>query len=159
MTKARTPVLGMAFVVWFLDLLTKQWALSALADHRPRHVIGSFLQLWLTWNPGAAFSMGTGATWLFTIFSSVIVIVVVVKANTLRNGWWVLGFGGLLGGALGNLTDRLFRAPGFPQGQVVDFIALPNFPVFNVADSFITCSVILMFWLSFKGIPWDADDE
>lgn len=159
MKSARTPVLAIAFVVWFLDLVSKQWALSALADHRPRRVLGDFLQLWLTWNPGAAFSMGTGTTWVFTVFASAIAVMVVVKANVLRNVWWVVGFGGLLGGALGNLTDRLFRAPGFPQGQVVDFIALPNFPVFNVADSFITCSVVLMFWLSLRGVAWDVADE
>ena len=159
MTSARRPVLAIAFAVWFLDLVSKQWALTALADQRPRRIIGDVLQLWLTSNPGAAFSMGTGSTWIFTAFASGIAAVVIAKANVLRNGWWILGFGGLLGGALGNLTDRLFRAPGFPQGQVVDFIALPNFPVFNVADSFITCSVVLMFWLSFKSVAWDADDE
>lgn len=159
MTSARKPVLAIAFVIWFVDLVSKQWALSALSDHQPHRLIGSLLQFWLTSNPGAAFSMGTGATWIFTVFATTIAVAVVVKANQLRNMWWVIGFGGLLGGALGNLTDRVFRAPGFPSGQVVDFIALPNFPVFNVADSFITCSVILMFWLSFRGIAWDGDDE
>lgn len=159
MTSARKPVLAIAFVVWFLDLVSKQWALSALADHQPRQVLGDVVRLWLTWNPGAAFSMGTGTTWIFTVFSTVIAVVVIVKANALRNVWWAVGFGGLLGGALGNLTDRLFRAPGFPEGQVVDFIALPNFPVFNVADSFITCSVVLMFWLSMRGVSWDVADE
>lgn len=152
-------MLAIAFTVWLLDLLTKQWALTALADQRPRRVFGEFLQLWLTSNPGAAFSLGTGATWIFTAFAAGIAGVLVYKANTLRHLGWIAGFGGLLGGALGNLTDRLLREPGFPQGHVVDFIALPNFPVFNVADSFITCSVLLMFWLSFRGVPWDATDE
>ena len=71
----------------------------------------------------------------------------------------MFGVGGLLGGALGNLTDRLFRSPGFPEGHVVDFIAVPNFPIFNVADTFITCSVALMFWLSFRGVPWERSHD
>lgn len=159
MTSSRKPVLAIAFVVWVLDLLSKQWAQVALADGQPRHIIGSFLRLWLTSNSGAAFSVGTQATWVFTIVATVIAIGIVYKANVLGHFGWVIGFGGLLGGALGNLTDRLFRAPGFPEGHVVDFIALPNFPVFNVADSFITCSVALMFWLSFKGIPLERGDD
>lgn len=159
MTSSRKPVLAIAFVVWLLDLLAKQWALVALADGRPRELVGPLLQLWLTSNSGAAFSFGTGATWVFTAIATAIAIGIVVKADRLGNAGWVIGFGALLGGALGNLTDRLFRAPGFPEGHVVDFIALPNFPVFNIADSFITCSVILMFWLSFKGVPMERGDE
>ena len=159
MTSARKPVLAIAFVGWLLDLLSKQWALGALADGHPREVLGSFLRLWLTANPGAAFSVGTGTTWVFTISATAIAIGIVWKANAIGHVGWMFGFGGLLGGALGNLTDRIFRAPGFPQGHVVDFIALPNFPVFNVADSLITCSVVLMFMLSFKGIAWERGDE
>ena len=155
---ARVPVVAIGLVVWLLDLLSKQWALSALADGRPRELLGDFLRLRLTSNPGAAFSVGTDITWLFTVIATVIVGLIVWHANRIGHRGWVVGVGGLLGGALGNLTDRLFREPGFAHGHVVDFIALPNFPVFNVADSFITCSVALMFWLSFKGIAWERND-
>lgn len=159
MTSARTPVLGIAFVAWLLDLLTKQWAQSALAGGRFRSILGRWLELRLTSNSGAAFSFGTSTTWVFTAIAAAVVVVIVWKADRIGHPGWILGIGGLLGGAVGNLTDRLFRAPGFPNGHVVDFIAVPNFPIFNVADSFITCSVALMFWLSFKGIPWERDDE
>lgn len=159
MSSARKPVIAIAAAVWMLDLLSKQWALVALADGHPRQVLGSWLQLWLTSNPGAAFSMGVDVTWVITIVAAAITVGIVYKAKDVVHIGWILGFGGLLGGALGNLTDRIFRAPGFPQGHVVDFIAVPNFPVFNIADSFITCSVILMFWLSFKGVSWERGDE
>lgn len=155
MTSARVPVLLVGFIVWLLDLLTKQWALTALADGRSRHIIGDVLRLRLTSNSGAAFSLGADSTWVFTIIATVVVAVIIWKAADIGHVAWMIGVGGLLGGAVGNLTDRLFREPGFAHGHVVDFIALPNFPVFNVADSFITCSVALMFWLSFRGVPWE----
>lgn len=158
MTSARIPILAIASVVWILDQFTKQLAQVGLADG-PVRIIGSFLQLRLTSNSGAAFSFGANTTWVFTLLASAIVVGILWKAHEVAHIGWMFGVGGLLGGALGNLTDRLFRSPGFPEGHVVDFIALPNFPIFNVADIFITCSVALMFWLSFRGVPWERTHE
>ena len=101
-------------------------------------------------NSGAAFSMGESTTWIFTIFSAIAAVVAGVALFRSRSLWWVMTLSVFLAGVLGNLTDRLFREPGFGVGHVVDFIALPHFAIFNIADMGICCSigamVILMFW-------------
>lgn len=116
-------------------------------------------------NPGAAFSMGTDHTWVFTLIQCAVLIAAIVYARRLGGSWlWTLGLGGLAGGVAGNLGDRFFRAPSlvdgsfmeFGQGHVVDFIAVPNFAIFNVADSFIVCSIILICTLMFFGVHIDG---
>ena len=97
--------------------------------------------------------MGAGYTWIFTIVAVVVGIVIVRFARTITSRAWALALGGLLGGLLGNLIDRLTRPPGPGLGSVVDFIGLPNFPVFNVADMAITCSAVAMIILAWRGIP------
>ena len=160
MPSVRARFIVVAVVVYVVDRLTKLWALDALADGQARSVVGSFLRLRLLHNSGAAFSVGSGSTWVFTLLSTVVCAGIVVAALTrLRNRWWALALGGLLGGALGNLTDRLLRPPGFGVGEVVDFIALPRFAVFNVADSAIVVACIGMFLLSARGVEYDKEQQ
>ncbi len=142
-----------------LDHLAKQWAIDTLltrlqSGEGPIQVIGSWVQLTYTENTGAAFSMGTGYTWIFSVIAIVVAIVILRTARKLGSIGWAIALGGLLGGLLGNLIDRLTREPGFGRGFVVDFIQFPNFPVFNVADSFITCSAALMVILTLFGVDY-----
>ena len=142
-----------------LDHLAKQWAIDTLltrlqSGEGPIQVIGSIVQLTYTENTGAAFSMGTGYTWIFSIIAIVVAIVILRTARKLGSVGWAIALGGLLGGLTGNLIDRFTREPGFGRGYVVDFIQFPNFPVFNVADSFITCSAVLMVLLTLFGIDY-----
>ncbi len=147
----------MTVVVYAVDRLTKWWVLAALADGQPRQVVGTLVQLRLLHNSGAAFSMGAGSTWFFTAVSAAMSVAILVSLRRLREPRWTLALGALLGGALGNLTDRLLRPPGFGVGEVVDFIAVQRFAVFNVADSAIVLACIAMFLLSLRGIEYDKD--
>lgn len=153
-------VLAVAAGVVVVDQLTKAWAVAVMLPRMeaggagPIDVIGPWLRLTYVENTGAAFSMGTGYTWIFTAIAVVVVIVILRLSRGLGSVGWAIALGGLLGGSLGNLIDRLTRAPGPGSGHVVDFIAFPNFPVFNVADSAITCSAILMVLLSLRGIDY-----
>ena len=110
-------------------------------------------------NPGAAFSIGEDHTWVFTIIQAAVAVFVVVLLFRVRSTVWAIALGGLLGGVLGNLTDRLLRPPGFGVGHVVDFIALPNFAIFNIADSLIVCSMIGIVLLMFTGRRLDGTRE
>lgn len=139
-----------------LDQGTKEWALAALEPGQPRELIGTLLQLRLTFNPGAAFSIGTNATWVLTIIACVVIAFTIYSARKLRSRVWALGLGLLIGGALGNLTDRFFREPGFGKGHVVDFLELPNWPIFNVADICVVTAAGLIALLSIRGIGLDG---
>jgi len=145
-----------AAVVYLADQLTKAWASANLDPDEPRELLGSVLQLNLTRNPGAAFSIGTGATWVLTVIASVVVVFILFTVRRLGSRGWALALGLLLGGSLGNLTDRMFRAPGPGRGHVVDFLQLPNFPVFNVGDSAIVTAAALIGLLAFRGINVDG---
>lgn len=138
----RRTVFAVATLVVALDQATKAWAVWQLEGRPARQVIGTVLQLSFARNPGAAFSMGTGMTWIFSGLAILVSVYVVRASARLTNRRWALGLGGVLGGALGNLIDRLLREPGLFQGHVVDFIALPHYPLFNVADSALVCSAI-----------------
>lgn len=151
--RSRSIVLATAFVVCLLDQLSKRWALDALASGRRIDIVGTWVQLRLTANSGAAFSMGTGVTWVFTALAAIVVIALIWSAARVTDTGWRTGMGGLAGGAAGNLIDRLTQPPSFGQGHVVDFIAFPHFPVFNVADMAIVGSVALLFLCSAKGVP------
>ncbi|MEU7145461.1 signal peptidase II [Nocardia sp. NPDC046473] len=144
-------LLIIAGVLLGLDLLTKCIVVANLKPGEPVSIIGDFARFSLVRNPGAAFSMATGMTWLLTLVAAAVVIGVVRIGRTLRSLWWAIGLGMVLGGALGNLVDRLFRAPGPLQGHVVDFIAIGWWPVFNVADSSIVCGAILLVVLTVFG--------
>lgn len=139
-----------------LDQLSKAWALSALEPGAaPRPLLGSLLQLTLVLNPGGALSIGNSTTWVFTIVAAVVVVVVVRLARRLRSRTWAAALGLLLGGAVGNLADRLFRAPGFPSGHVVDFIDYHVF-VGNIADIAIVLAAVMIVLLTFFGVRLDG---
>ncbi|MCY0904251.1 signal peptidase II [Arthrobacter sp. H14-L1] len=145
---------GFAVLAYVLDQLTKWWVSSTMTDGQITQVFPPVLSWHYIRNSGAAFSIGENVTWLFTIVMAAVAIGIVVQARKLGSVWWSVAMGMLLGGALGNLTDRLFREPSFGMGHVVDFIALPNFAIFNVADSAVVGSVILICILTLKGIPF-----
>lgn len=140
-----------ALVILAFDLVTKIAVVKWIQPGKPVEIVGDVVTLRLVRNPGAAFSMATGMTWLLTIVAVCVVIGVIRIGRTLRSPWWALGLGLVLGGALGNLIDRFFRAPGPLQGHVVDFVSVGWWPVFNVADSSIVCGAILLVVLSLFG--------
>ncbi|MDQ1484143.1 MAG: signal peptidase [Actinomycetota bacterium] len=142
--------------VYIADQLTKAWAATHLQPGQPRPLVGSVLQLNLTHNSGAAFSIGTGATWILTAIACSVVLFVLVTARRLGSRGWALALGLLLGGALGNLTDRMTRAPGPGRGEVVDFLQLPHYPIFNLADSAIVSAAVIIAVMAFRGISIDG---
>jgi signal peptidase II len=149
-------LLAVATVVVVLDQVTKALAVSQLADGRVVRVVGELLQLRLTFNPGAAFSFATGYTFVFTIIAAIVVVVILRISPRLRSLPWAVALGGLLGGAVGNLIDRIWRDPAPFRGHVVDFIELPHWPLFNLADSAIVGAAVLMVVLSLFGIEYDG---
>jgi signal peptidase II len=142
-----------AALIWALDFSTKVWALNSLSPVKPTPIIGTFLQLRLVFNPGAAFSVGTSVTFIFTILSAAAVAGIAHYAIKIINRWWSLVLGLALGGILGNLTDRIFREPSLFNGHVIDWIELPRWPVFNIADMAIVCGAVLSVVLMTKEIP------
>jgi len=145
--------------VLLADLLSKQAALANLAAGDVIALPGGFFSLRLVLNPGAAFSFATGMTWVFTLIAVAVVVVVVRVARRLDSRAWAVALGLLLGGAVGNLLDRLFRPPGFARGHVVDFIDYGGFFVGNVADIAIVAAAVLMGWLAVRGIGVDGTRE
>jgi signal peptidase II len=156
----RRRVLLLAAVAVFVlaaDILTKALVVAHLRPGEPVHVLGTVLEWNLLRNPGAAFSVGTGDTILFTAIAVAVVVYIVRTARKLRSAAWALTLGLLLGGACGNLVDRIFRAPGLFRGDVVDFIEVTRYwPVFNLADSAIVCGGILTVLLALLGIHMDG---
>nr|MBP7897823.1 signal peptidase II [Candidatus Planktophila sp.] len=127
--------------------------LNNLSQVEPIKIIGSILQLRLVFNPGAAFSFGTRFTFIFTILAVMAVAVIAYYAIKIANRWWSVVLGLALGGVLGNLTDRIFREPSIFNGHVIDWIELPSFPVFNVADMAIVGAALVSVLLIAKEIP------
>jgi signal peptidase II len=159
--KAMTVLGAVAVVMIALDQWTKQLALSNLSDGSVPKVLGGLIYLDLTRNPGAAFSMGTGFTFIFPIIAIVVVVGILWFSRGLRSWPWAVAFGLLLGGAAGNLIDRLFREPGPFRGHVVDFIsvfapAAERFPIFNIADSSLSVGVVLAIALEVFGVRRDG---
>ena len=153
-----------AAAVVFLDRITKAWAVATMqpridSGEGPIYLVGPLLRLTYTENSGAAFGFGAGYTWVFTIVAVIVGVVIIRFARTITSLPWALALGGLLGGLLGNLIDRLTRPPSPGMGSVVDFIGLPNFPIFNIADMSITFSAIAMILLAWKGVPVAEDEE
>ncbi|WP_037177207.1 signal peptidase II [Rhodococcus sp. UNC363MFTsu5.1] len=149
-------LVAIAALILGLDLVTKILAVRHIKPGDPISLIGDVVTLTLVRNPGAAFSMATGMTWVLTLVAIGVVIGVIKIGRTLRSPWWALGLGLVLGGALGNLIDRIFRAPGPLQGHVVDFVSVGWWPVFNVADSAIVCGAILLVALTLFGFEPDG---
>lgn len=155
--RRRTTLLaGTALVALLLDVLTKVAAVATLEQRPPLKLLGGAVYLTLVRNSGAAFSMASGLTWLLTLVAIAVVVAIVRLAPRLHSPSWALGLGLVLGGALGNLVDRMLRAPGPLRGHVVDFVSLfapagQVWPVFNVADSAIVCGGILLVVLAATG--------
>ncbi|MBZ4018010.1 signal peptidase II [Streptomyces purpurogeneiscleroticus] len=149
-------LLLVALIVYLLDLGSKLLVVAELEHHEPVQVIGTLLQFEVIRNRGAAFSMGEALTIFLTLIAAVVIVVIFRIARKLYSLPWALALGLLLGGAFGNLTDRIFRSPGVFQGAVVDFIAPAHFAVFNLADSGIVCGGILIVLLSFRGLDPDG---
>lgn len=143
----------LAALIWLIDYATKVWALNNLSQVEPIKIIGSILQLRLVFNPGAAFSFGTSFTFIFTILAVMAVAVIAFYAIKIADRWWSVVLGLALGGVLGNLTDRIFREPSIFNGHVIDWIELPSFPVFNVADMAIVGAALVSVLLIAKEIP------
>lgn len=140
--------LGIAAVGYGTDLLTKQLALAHLDPSHPPVLLGGLLRLQLIRNPGAAFSMGEDFTIVLTLIAvAALVAVLAFMLPRARHRGWVVALGLLLAGILGNLTDRIFRPPAPLHGHVIDFLQLPNFAIFNVADMCITFAAVLIVWL------------
>ncbi|MFI9610210.1 signal peptidase II [Streptomyces sp. NPDC052023] len=146
-------VAGFAYA---LDLISKMIVVAKLEHHEPIEVIGDWLRFEAIRNAGAAFGFGEAFTVIFTVIAAAVIVVIVRLARKLYSLPWAIALGLLLGGALGNLTDRIFRSPGVFKGAVVDFIAPKHFAVFNLADSAIVCGGILIVLLSFKGLDPDG---
>jgi len=150
-------LIAIAVFVLAADALTKALVVVHLRPGEPVHVLGNVLMLNLLRNSGAAFSVGTGNTIVFTAIAVVVVVYIVRTARNLRSLGWAITLGLLLGGALGNLADRIFRAPGLFRGDVVDWIEVTRYwPVFNVADSAIVCGGILTVLLAMFGYHLDG---
>ncbi len=152
---------GIAALVLIADVLTKVLAVARLEGQPPVELLGGAVYLVLVRNPGAAFSLATGYTWVLTIVAIAVVVVIIRVARRLRSIGWAIALGLVLGGALGNLTDRIFRAPGPLQGHVVDIVSLfaPDgrvWPVFNMADSSIVTGGVLLVLLALLGRELDG---
>jgi signal peptidase II len=160
--RPRTLLLvGLATGILALDLVTKLTVVATLSDRPPLRLLGGALYLTEARNTGAAFSFAEGATVVFSLIAAVVVVVIVRAARRLFSTGWAVALGLVLGGAVGNLVDRVFRDPGFLRGGVVDFLSLFDpygrvWPIFNVADSAIVCGGILGAVLAVRGIEFDG---
>ncbi|UYK41603.1 signal peptidase II [Microbacterium terricola] len=152
----------LAVLVLAADQFTKYLAIENLPPEEPVHILGDFLIFYLVRNPGAAFSLGEEVTWIFTIALALVAIAIVWLAFTrIRSKAWAVVLGLLLGGVLGNLTDRLLRPPGFAVGHVIDFINTPWMmpAIYNVADMFIVTMMISVALLVLLGRNIDGTRE
>jgi signal peptidase II len=155
--------LAVAATAVALDLISKVLIVASVDEGEPHKLIGSAVYLLLTRNSGAAFSLGSGggATIVLTVIAAVVVLVIARAARRLRSITWAIALGLILGGALGNLIDRLFRAPGIGRGHVVDWISVfaddgSVWPIFNLADSAIVCGGVLAAVAALRGIDFDG---
>ena len=144
--------------VWLIDIATKEWALSYLEGRPSIKILGDFLTLTFVKNSGAAFSMGESGTFFLSLFAIFVIFAIGFWMQKVTSRAWALVLALVLGGALGNLTDRAFRGDsgqspkGAFQGRVIDWIALPNWPIFNVADSAIVIAALLATFLTFRNV-------
>jgi signal peptidase II len=149
-------LIGVALFAWVADIVSKVVVVANLTDGDPVRIIGDTVTLKLVRNSGAAFSMGTGYTWILTLVALAVVVGIIKFSRRLQSVWWAIGLGLVLGGALGNLTDRMVRAPGPLRGHVVDFISVGWWPVFNLADSAVVCGAVGLVVLTLFGFEMDG---
>jgi signal peptidase II len=152
-------VIGVALFVLALDVVSKIIVVHELAHHAPIRVLGGLFTLVLLRNSGAAFSIGASATIVFTLIAAAVIVFILRTARKLRSLPWAITLGLLLGGATGNLSDRIFRSPGLFRGDVVDWIEWPHWPVFNLADSAIVCGGVLAVLMAILGLRMDGTRE
>ena len=143
---------SVAWFVWILDLATKIWAVSALSNKPDIKVFGSFFQLTLVRNSGAAFSFATGATIFLTVFSLFVLTAIFYISPRITSKGWAVVLGLVMGGIIGNLIDRIFREPGVLRGHVIDWMQLPYWPIFNIADSAIVIAALTAMVLTARNI-------
>jgi signal peptidase II len=153
--------LAVALVALALDVVSKVLVVAQLSGDAPKRTLGGLVYLDLARNSGAAFSLGTGFTVILTAVAAVVVVIILRTASRMHSVGWAVSLGLILGGALGNLSDRIFRAPGVGRGHVVDWISVfgPNgqhWPIFNIADSAICCGAVLAAILALRGIDLDG---
>ncbi len=158
---AAAIIVALAAIGLAADQVAKHFAIELLPEGKPVQILGDVLIFQLVYNPGAAFSLGSGATWVFTIALAVVAIAILIVAWRIRSRGWAITLGFLLAGVLGNLTDRLFREPGFPVGHVVDYIFTPWLlpAIYNIADMFIVGSMIVVAILVLRGFNFDGTRE
>ncbi len=149
-------LLAVAVFVLAADIVSKTIVVSTLSDRPPISLLGGFLKLTVSRNPGAAFSIGTSVTVVFTAIAVGVIIFILRASRRIRSTGWAISLGLLLGGATGNLIDRLLRSPGPFRGHVVDWIWLPHWPIFNLADSSIVCGGVLAVLLAMRGVHIDG---
>ncbi|KQX06725.1 MULTISPECIES: signal peptidase II [unclassified Leifsonia] len=151
-------LVGVALCAFGLDQLSKFLVVSNLTEGETVPVLGPVLQLLFVRNSGAAFSLASGMTWIFTIIASLVIVFIIWFASRIRSKAWAVVFGLLLGGVLGNLTDRFLREPSFGMGHVIDFISTPWIvpAIYNVADMAIVSSMVLFLILTLRGIGLDG---
>lgn len=154
--RAVVTLLAVAVGVIGLDVLTKELATNSLEGHAPVRILGGLVYLSFTRNSGAAWSIGSDYTFIFPIFAIGVAVWILFFARKLRSLPWAIALGLVLGGALGNLVDRIFRTPGGLSGHVVDFVSLfapygDKFPIFNVADMALSFGVVLAIFLEYTG--------
>lgn len=158
--RAISALVTVAAAVLAFDQITKYLVVENLTLGESVPVLGNVLDFVFVKNPGAAFSFGSGSTWIFSIAASVVTVLIIIFAPRIRSMSWAIVFGMLLGGTLGNLIDRLFREPSFGLGHVIDFLRVAGFPaVFNFADSFIVASMGLFIILTIRGVGLDGQRE
>ena len=155
--RALTVMFCVAAAVLTADAISKAQVLGKLAGHPPVTLLHGLVTLDLTFNAGAAFGVGTSYTAVIALIVCGVIVSIIRTARRLRSLGWTIALGLLLGGAMGNLGDRLFRAPGPFRGQVVDWINLPHFPwTFNLADASITCAAVMIAVLALRGVRIDG---
>jgi signal peptidase II len=154
---ALTVMFSVAAAVLTADAFSKAQVLGRLTGHPPVRLLHGLVTLDLTFNAGAAFGVGPSYTAVIALIVCGVIVSIIRTARRLRSLAWTIALGLLLGGAMGNLGDRLFRAPGPLRGQVVDWINLPHFPwTFNLADASITCAAVLIAVLALRGVRIDG---
>lgn len=145
-------LLAVAVAVLAADIISKTIVVVTLSNHPPIRLLGGFLTLIVSRNAGAAFSIGTSMTVVFSVIAVGVIVFILRTSRRIRSAPWAVSLGLLLGGATGNLVDRLLRSPGPLRGHVVDWIMLPHWPVFNLADSSIVCGGVLAVLLAMRGV-------